>query len=221
MADRVTCDRVCHDRPLTSAPWSLPIIKLVNSSKDQLCSLNRPVVRHLNSVQLLEAYALGERFFDGACLKHAHLFEVELHDISLQYADLSEAYLPYTNFSYGQLHGLKLVASEVGDSQFYKADLGCTTLCHSRLHRCNLRGANLRKANLRGAILYRADLTGADLTDADLTDADLTGAILHQASLEGAILSGTTLFRTLGANVTGAKLDQRTVLPDGYRPEFP
>jgi uncharacterized protein YjbI with pentapeptide repeats len=201
--------------------WSIPIIKLVNSSKDQLCTSHRPVVRHIDSVQLLKEYALGERHFDGVCLKYAHLFEVELHDISLQYADLSEAYLPYTNFSYGQLHGLKLESSEVGDSLFYKADLGCTILCHSRLHRCNLRGANLRKANLQGAILYRADLTGADLTGADLTDVDLTGAILHQASLEGAVLSGTTLFRTLGANLAGAKLDQRTILPDGYRPELP
>lgn len=178
-------------------------------------------MRHIDSVQLLADYLRGERHFDGVCLKEAHLFDTELHDISLQYADLSAAYLPYTNFSYGQLHGLKLDASEVGDSQFYKADLRCARLCRSRLHRCNFRGANLRKANLQGAILQRADLTGADLTGADLTDADLTGAVLNQALLDDAILFGTTLFRSFGANLVGAKLDRRTVLPDGYRPNLP
>ena len=66
----------------------------------------------------------------------------------------------------------------------------------------NVELGDLRGADLQGASLYRANLRGADLTDALFTDANLNGADLRNAK---------------GANLAGAKTDERTQCPDDTR----
>ena len=56
---------------------------------------------------------------------------------------------------------------------------------------------------------YRADLTGAYLNGANLSRAYLYGAVLSGADLTGADLSRANLF--------GARGDEHTILPEGYR----
>lgn len=61
------------------------------------------------------------------------------------------------------------------------------------------------KCDLRGA-----DLTAADLYGAQMKEANLTGAVFYEADLKMANLKGA-----IGANLTGATTDKRTVCPSG------
>ena len=92
----------------------------------------------MESKQLLEAYAKGERVFINADLRGADLYNANLRGADLCDADLRGA----------DLRGADL----------YNANLRGAHLC----------GANLYNANLRGADLCGADLRGADLCDANL-----------------------------------------------------
>ena len=80
------------------------------------------------------------------------------------------------------------------------------------LHYADLKGANLYYANLRGTDLRGADLHGADLIGADMRDADLKGANLRDAIL---MYRDKRTGEERKANMTHAKYDARTVMPDG------
>ncbi|OWY59586.1 hypothetical protein B7486_73780, partial [cyanobacterium TDX16] len=62
---------------------------------------------------------------------------------------------------------------------------------------CKMVRANLKQASFRGADLSGADLSGADLSGADLRDAVLVGV-------------KAAMWRTDGANMTGALTDERS-----------
>ena len=78
---------------------------------------------------------------------------------------------------------------------------GCN-LAFASLDGINVELGDLREADVQGASLYGANLRGANLTGALFTDADLNGADLRD---------------TKGANLSGAKTDERTQCPDGTR----
>jgi uncharacterized protein YjbI with pentapeptide repeats len=92
-----------------------------------------------------------------------------------------------------------LVRAEYSGVDHRGADLMGANLAGADLRGANLRGAYLIAANLRGANLREADMIGADLRDADLGGADLTGAIFLTQS-----------------QLTAARGDARTVVPDGF-----
>ncbi|NEQ97951.1 MAG: pentapeptide repeat-containing protein [Cyanothece sp. SIO2G6] len=91
---------------------------------------------------LLQAYANGDRAFNGINLARKSLKGADLKGADMSYGDFSG-----TNLSQANLRG---------------ADLSYATL----------RGANLTETNLRGAMLIGTDLRTDTLTAATVTDAD-------------------------------------------------
>ncbi len=92
------------------------------------------------------------------------------------------------DFSFRDLHGLKLPRLTLS-----MADLSGCDLSESDLTGSDLRGVNLTGANLGGTNLTNVDLSGADLSDANLNRADLTGAQLDGADVWRANFHGSTI----------------------------
>ena len=113
----------------------------------------------MNTKEIRERYASGDRHF-----AHANLGGADLRGADLSGANLRDAYL-----SGAYLRGANLRGANLSDAY--------------------LSGASLRGADLGGADLSGADLSGADTSDAYLSGADLGGADLGNAYLRGAILS--------------------------------
>jgi serine/threonine-protein kinase len=123
-----------------------------------------PVMRQLDSPNLIAAYLKGRRDF-------------ALHKLNL--LNLQGANLSGTNFHSSQLERVNLQGANLHNSDFGRASL----------NRANLREANLSKAYLNNADLEAADLRGADLSYAYLQNANLRGANLCGANLTGAKIS--------------------------------
>jgi hypothetical protein len=105
---------------------------------------------------------------------------VNLSDLYLGCADLTDANLNGANLFYADL---------------YKADLRDANLTNANLTGADLYSADLHYANLTGAYLYYADLFGADLTDANLNGANLTGANYWETAIwAGATYNNSTIF---------------------------
>ena len=108
--------------------------------------------------ELLERWALGERYFQGAALENA-----DLQDADLENADLGRSNLSGANLSRAMLSNVK----------FYKA---------------NLRGAVFCEANLEWAYLTHADATGCDFSNARLSRSRCSSTCFKDAVLTGANL---------------------------------
>ena len=128
---------------------------------------------------------------------------------SLNYLDLSQAYLDLSDLYKARLFGSTLVETKLVFANLLSADLR-----EANLEGADLYGANLHKADLRGANLRAANLQNSDLTGARLEQADLDLADLEEANLEGALLEGAKL---KGANLRRARL-KGTILD---RPKHP
>jgi uncharacterized protein YjbI with pentapeptide repeats len=130
---------------------------------------------------------------------------------------------PEANLRAVDLAGRYLEAVDLSRANIEGANLQRAVLQRGNLTRANLSGSNLWGANLLGADLRRADLRyanlrGAALDGANLLYANLRGAVLFRASLRGANLewadlSGANLSQ---ADLRWAKIDDRTVLPQGW-----
>jgi uncharacterized protein YjbI with pentapeptide repeats len=128
--------------------------------------------------------------------------------ISLNRADLTEAWLQSARLANANLSGAILKGAHLEETVLTSADLRHADLTDANLARANLSDANLRGhlrmeprqfggndpyvqmygADDRQALLRRADLTGAVLFEADASGADLEGAILRSAVIQGATL---------------------------------
>ena len=170
----------------------------------------------LDFQKLLAQYQSGERCFHRIKVDLADGFECNLQGIELVEAIINTAYLPYSNLSRADLKNLVVKQGNLGDVKLAHSNLERAQLSGVNLFRANLRYAQLREATLRTCNLSGADLTGADLTGADLSGAELTGANLAEARLQGTNLMGATLFRAGGVDLTAAKCDRMTILPDGH-----
>jgi hypothetical protein len=116
------------------------------------------------------------------------------------------------------LRGINLKGRDLEDLDLRDANLESANLNRSNLQRTNLGSANLLGADLQGADLRYATLEDANLDRANLLGANLQGAILSRALLRGADLRGANLLGAdlLGAHLEWAKLDDETVMPEGW-----
>ena len=178
--------------------------------------------------------------FTGADLSSASLVAADLRG-----ANFTDAEIMRTDFTRANLTGAQLVSvcpDSWGDSnlpmetsaKFIGAILVGADLSAAPV-RANLSECDFRNANLTGANLQQAWLEEADLRNADLTNADLSGAWLEWANLAGATLVGTRLDEVVlegvdlcgadlswteltGVGLSGARHDQTTTWPVGFRP---
>ena len=134
------------------------IRELLEPEIDLDIRLTTKEVDAMNTFELLELYAAGERDFPETKLSNARLVGENLSGINL-----TRSILWATNLS---------------NTILKRANLALTSLAWS-----DLSGANLSGADLSGA-----DLSGADLSGADLSGADLSGTILIQTNLTGTIM---------------------------------
>ena len=164
---------------------------------------------YVSPSDLLGRYSSGERNFAGISFfvntkPGTMLCEVDLSDIILSGAYLSNITMHETDFSKATMIGTYLV-----DSRLYMSDLSGADLTGANLSGAYLGYTNLRKANLTGANLTGANLTGADMTDVFLESANLSQVDLSRIKLYD------KLPRTFGAFCAENALLWETILPDG------
>lgn len=133
-------------------------------------------------------------------------------DGSLQGRNLAGARLQNVRLAKALMQLIDLTGADLRGAYFGEADLSKARLIKADLSDSNLREVRLTDADLTGAKLRRAHMAGADLRGALLRSADLTGANLWQALCHAADLTGADL---IGVNLTGARFNTHTILPDG------
>jgi len=173
----------------------------------------------------------------------ARLEGLDLRDLELPAADLTEAVLDNCNLSGANLRGAILVRVGLEAAELGGAQLQGSTMRETWLLRASLVNANLSGANMVGALLQQvsaagadftnarmaetdlllADLSGANLTNADLTGANMEAALLEGANLSGADFSGCGLLETDFANTNwwravGLSVDLVAELRERYPP---
>ncbi|MEU3774328.1 pentapeptide repeat-containing protein [Streptomyces sp. NPDC032472] len=84
------------------------------------------------------------------------------------------------------LHDLSLEYAQLGKADLNGADLSGASLITADLHEAYLIGADLKDADLSGASLRNATLQSADLSNASLKSADFTCAVLFNTNLQNA-----------------------------------
>ncbi len=168
----------------------------------------------MDTNELLEQYAQGQRDFNSAKLSSVDLKGADLNDVNLSKANLQQA-----NLTRASLTGANLSSLQNGyNANFSWADLSGTDLSHANVSSANFRHANLdsakfsqtnlNSANLTNASLKNAILVRADLTSANLSGANLAGADLSQATLKSATLKNTDFQRT---KIRGVDLSQASL----------
>ncbi|MBN8620201.1 MAG: pentapeptide repeat-containing protein [Anaerolineae bacterium] len=120
-------------------------------------------------------------------LSEVELIFYRIQHINLSNANLSRAYLRWTNLNHANLSGANLT-------------------------RANLSGTYLRETDFSAANLSVADLEKADLTGACLRGANLTGSMLLGTILENADISGCTVYGISVWNVNVNKLKQSNLI---------
>lgn len=140
---------------------------------EQICE---PLASDRARAEAIEALVLlGERNLNHANAPGANLNNVTNRwstspgaaATQLEYADLRDANLSYTDLSWSYLKGANLTG----------ADLTNADLSWAWMDSVNLTDADLTGANLSAAKLPRANLTNADLRDTDLDGANLRFAL--------------------------------------------
>ncbi|WP_448562433.1 pentapeptide repeat-containing protein [Trichothermofontia sp.] len=114
------------------------------------------------------------------------------------------------------LHHLSLQGVNLSQAKLMGANLDGLDLRSVNLYAADLRFAHLRQANLSRANLSRANLFLADLQGANLSHANLTQSCLIWTNLDGANLKGAVLREAICslANFHAAKFSH-TVMPNG------
>ncbi len=184
----------------------------------------------MNSKDICNRYATGERDFSNLNLSEtnlsgANLNDIDLHGTNLSVANLSGIHLMRANLNHAKLNVARLSGANLVQAQLYQAILNVANLAmadlreaqmretllfraelmRADLSRANLKHANLNSADLSKATLRQTNLSYSNLTEANLEAACLTGAILEHCCLNGANLSRINIS---SANLRQAELKQ-------------
>jgi uncharacterized protein YjbI with pentapeptide repeats len=120
-------------------------------------------------------------------LRGANLSELNLRGVNLTGADLRGADLQGTNLSDAILRGAILRKANLDPATLSGAEMDNADLKSADLSGATMNYANLYDAELPLAIMSHTKLGYASLKEANLSGADLRGADLHNADLKGAI----------------------------------
>lgn len=150
----------------------------------------------------------------GAKLKGRRLRKVDFSRANLAGADLSQSDLGGSDFRNADLHGASFDGSFLDGSRLQKAylaraDLGRIEAAEADFSCAKMPSVVLRRAELSNACFVGADLRGADLRESRLDYADFGKADLRAANFWLASVGG--------ADFSGARISDETVLPTGKR----
>ena len=135
--------------------------------------------------QIIAWYSQGERDFteakfDGGRRSYSDL---DLREINLSNASLSQYQFLKCDFSKADLHGVNFREAFLQQCKFDAVNLTSANMQGSELSNSSFSGANLSWANLSKARLTTADFSRASLTEADLSDAVLRDVPFEEADL--------------------------------------
>ncbi len=159
----------------------------------------------MKAEEVLNRYTTGSRAFSALDLREINLSGANLSNASFSQTDLSVANLAGANLSRTDLSQANLSVAKLNGANLSRANLSHATLNVATLTMADLREANLVQAELIRAELMRSDLSGADLRGANLSHADLRDAKLRYADLSQTNLSRADLRHAL---LTEANLEQ-------------
>jgi len=152
--------------------------------------------------ELLERYAVRERYFVGAQLEGVNLDGADLRGANLAAARLPKATLVDATLSSASLAGATLHGADL-----YLADLRSADLSRADLHKANIFNAWLHGARLRDASLSFATLDGVEVEGADLSFIHLDATSVDYVDLAPARLEG---IRSYGPCSVGTEALERT-----------
>ncbi len=139
--------------------------------------------------------------------------QVNLADVNLAAADVSDVKFKNVNLSAAILVDANLVSADLSGCNLTSADMSGADMTRSKLESALCVGAQLQGAVLHKADLWLANLNAANLAGADLEDADLTRANLHKADLTEANLAHVNLHE---ADLRASNLDHAGVVGIKY-----
>ena len=142
-------------------------------------------------------------YLNHASLCKADWPEVDLRDMQMKGADLSQSRLDGGRLDRAHAVGARFVAASITDASLVKLVARYADFTIADLSRSNLRGAEFDYARLIQARFVGADLTRSILKGANLRRACFAEAIMRGAVLRGALVQGVDFTR---ANLEGADL---------------
>jgi hypothetical protein len=133
---------------------------------------------------------------------------VQLSGAELHHADLSGAFMPYSNFAGCSMHYVNLSGANLNRSNFNDSHLVEVNLSEAKLAEyATFVDAQLIRSNLSGA-----DIEDADFSRAELRDMNLTRVYLATAKFSGADLTWTTVSGQ--EQFSDALIDADTQMPE-------
>lgn len=141
-------------------------------------------------------------------LTEADLTGVNLRNMRLKGANLSEAFMEYSDLSNTDMRHANLTKTRLSNSNISNAFMKWAKLQYADLSRANLQGAYLRLTNLSDTNLMEANLRKAVLDQANAKNANVTKAKLSKASLldvDISVLIGATPKQLKKAKRVGEK----------------
>jgi uncharacterized protein YjbI with pentapeptide repeats len=158
------------------------------------------VLRFLTEAGLLSIVGL-----DDADLSYVRLVNALpgiVHNVTIQYASLTHAYLE--NY---QMNHIELNYSDLSYSTFTHFTVVASHLKHVNLRHSKLDTANFSNCSFTQADLSDAILSNVNFENTDLSQANFNGAVLSDVDFRGAIITSEQL--------THAKSLSGVIMPDG------
>lgn len=176
---------------------------------------------------VLQAYAQGQRDFQGWYLVGADFDGVSLPNTSFIGANLSHAYIHNANLQGSDFSKAQVDSAQITDTNLSEATFSSADLSYTKLHTVNLQNANLESALAEDTAFVRVDFRGAKLHQVifggnTFRESDLSGLSLVSfnfdrvnfwqtnlqnttikdsdllfANMEGTDLRGTTFFNNI------------------------
>ena len=122
-------------------------------------------------------------------------------------SDLKGVDCKEANFSGADLQGARMTQGKFNNANFSGADLQGARMTQGKFNNANFSGADLQGARM----------TQGKFNNANFSEANLQGAGMTQGNFSGANLSAVKNIER--ARLKGAFYDEKTIFPDGFKPE--
>lgn len=129
-----------------------------------------------------------------------------------EYESVEERNFSGCDFTYSDLHGLRLSDTEMNQADFRMANLTGVRLNNAAVKGCDFTSATLTDAVLDFSNLDQSNFTGATLTGVSLYETSINGVDFIGANLEGAQMGGAS-FNESYPVVTGARFKNAVLCP--------